>query len=183
MKPEEVKISLEKYTILLESAYQQISLAEDPKVYRITRIIYLIGILASFLLAKNFPEYREVLSGVMLLLGIFLLSSSLKYNVKKREQKRAKKSFDQMLYQITEVKYLVFIIEEGFLKILLKKKDGTERNLNFETETLSAFQWLAGAFLITNEEGINFIIPEGLFKQKTYQELHHLSKQRFKNKN
>jgi hypothetical protein len=171
MKPEEINVTLDKYVKLLEDAYKKISLAEDPKVYRITSIVYLLGILACFLLAKNIPEYRQVLGGAMLLIGVFLLSSSLRYNVKKREQRRVKRPFDQMLFQITEVNRFIFSIDSNELKIKLEKKDNTERDLNFNIEKLSAYQWLTGAFLVSNEDGIDFIIPEGLFKQSNYQQL------------
>ena len=108
METIEVKISTKKYAQLLQTAYQQVQLAENPKAYRITRLIYLLGILICFLLARSLPEYRQVLGIAILLMGVFLLSSSLRYNVKKRQHKKEKQPFDHMLYQITEVSSFIF---------------------------------------------------------------------------
>lgn len=181
MNAQEVTLSTQNYVALLEAAYEKLELAEDPKVYKLTRAVYLILIVGCFILARNLPAYRQLLGGVMLLVGVFLLTSSLRYNVKKREQKKAKQPFDQMLYQISEVASFIFLYGEAGLIISLEKKDGSKRELDFTTASLTAYQQLKGAFLISNQEGIDFIIAEGLFDASVHETFHQSVKSKFEN--
>jgi hypothetical protein len=182
MKSHQVRVSATEYTKQLENSYNQISLGGELRIQRIFRAVYLILILSCFLLARNFPPYREVLGAAILLIGIFLLTSSIRSRIKQNQFKKTKQPFEQMLYQITEITEFDFAYPPDALRITLYKKEGTERLLDFTFNELTAYQWLGGGFLISNQDGIDFIIPEGLFETEKFDELHKSSSGQFKNK-
>jgi hypothetical protein len=175
-------ITVANYVRLLEKSYHQIDFGNDIKVQRIFRATFIILILICFLLARNFPPYREVLGAVMLLIGLFLLTGSIRSRIKKGQVKKIKQPFDQMLYQITEICEFNFTYTLDALCITLYKKDNTKRLLDFTFNQLTAYQWLGGGFLISNQDGIDFIIPEGIFESEKFDALHKGCSEMFKNK-
>jgi hypothetical protein len=172
-------ILITTYLKLLKENYESISIIENPKVVRVTRFVYLGGILIFWILAMNLPEQRELFSVGILFLAFFLLSSSFRTNRKKRQQKQARRPFDQMVYQLTDVSKLHFDVDEGGMEITLTRKDDTTRNLSYHINQLSAYQKLGDAFLLSNEQGIDFIIPTGILKVATFLKLHEKVKERF----
>lgn len=172
------KLTVAAYVKLLENAYSKVNVRENPTVVKVTRAVYLIGILIGFILARNLPAYRDVLGIAILMMGVFLLSASIRQSIKKRNQKAIRSIFDRMLYQISEVTHLIFELQAEKLEVVLLKKDDSQRTLFYSLDKLTSYQWLVGGFLISNEEGIDFIIPEGIFKVPDYQQLHETVKNR-----
>ena len=171
---ESKSLTIQHYLDLLKKAYESISIAEDRTVTRFTRILYLAAILIFWVLAYNIPEYREMFSVGILFVGFFLLMAIFRTNIKKRRQKRAQQPFDRMIYQLSEVSKVLFEVGDEGLTITLTRKDQSTRELDYSYDKLTAYQWLGRAFLLSNEEQVDFIIPEGALKTSTY---HTLSEQ------
>jgi hypothetical protein len=172
-------ISVEAYTKLLEKSYIQISSNENQKSQRIFRAVYIILLVLCYFLARNFPPYREILGAAMLLIGIFLLTSSARARIKQNQVKKIKQPFEWMLYQITDIKEFEFFCAKEALNITLYKKDESKRKLSYTYDQITSYQWLGGAFLISNQESIDFIIPEGLFENDICRDAHDKIRQSF----
>ena len=161
-------LTIKQYLDLLKQSYESIQIAEDRQVIIFTRSLYLTGILICWVLAYNLPDYREMFSVGILFLGFFLLSAIIRTNLKKRQQNKARKPYDRMIYQLSDVSKMALDLKADGLDIEITRKDKSTRILAYPTKELSAYQKLGKAFLISNQEGIDFIIPEGIFKVTNY---------------
>ncbi|MFT4787069.1 MAG: hypothetical protein ACI8QD_002091 [Cyclobacteriaceae bacterium] len=168
---EPITITTQAYLILLKKDLDHAVGSSNRTLFLVTRIAYLAGIFVFWMLAITYPSSRELFGLAMLLFGIFLLTTSIKQNLKSKGQKRIRANFDRMAYQFSEVQNLTIDIDDKELKLTILKKDESTRVLFFTFSQLSSYQWLSRAYLISNPEGIDFILPEGLCEPNIHSEL------------